>query len=115
VAGLYPATPAYHAAIIYIANNNPLQLEARSEADGSLLWSWTPPQDAYFTSEVLITNNLAFICTNLATYAVDTQTHELVWSYPLTGRLALSASGVLYIAVGQPSPGPSSVTAINVK
>jgi hypothetical protein len=115
VAGLYPATPAYHAAVIYVVNNNPLRLEARSEADGSLLWSWTPPQpqDAYFTSEVLITNNMAFVCTNLATYAVDTQTHELVWSYPLTGRLALSASGVLYIAVGQPFP--SALTAINVK
>jgi len=117
VAGLYPATPAYHAAVIYVENNSPLQLEARSEADGSLLWSWTPPQpqDAYFTSEVLLTNNMAFVCTNLATYAVDTQTHELVWSYPFTGRLALSASGVLYIAVGQPSPGPSLLTAINMK
>ena len=65
-------------------------------------------------SEILLTNNMVFVCTNLATYGVDRQTHELVWSYPLTGRLALSASGVLYIA-GQSSPGPSLLTAINVK
>lgn len=79
------------------ANNRPLRLEARSEADGSLLWSWMPPQagDTGFVSEVLLTNTMIFVSTNLAVYGIDMTTHDLVWSYPLPGRLALSANGIL--------------------
>lgn len=111
VAGDYPSTPAYHAGVLYAANNNPLRLEARGEATGALLWWWTPPQagDTNFDSEVLLTQNMAFVSTNLATYGIDLVTHKTVWSYPLAGRLALSRNGILYIEGGDP------VTAINVK
>ncbi|HEY8977426.1 MAG TPA: putative Ig domain-containing protein, partial [Burkholderiaceae bacterium] len=57
VHGVYPSTPAYDGAVVYVANNNPLRVEARAEADGSLIWSWTPPAagDTKFLSEVLLT------------------------------------------------------------
>jgi putative pyrroloquinoline-quinone binding quinoprotein/putative Ig domain-containing protein len=110
IAGDYPSTPAYNAGVIYAANNNPKRLEARSEADGSLLWSWTPPAaDAGFASEVLLTNNIAFVSTDQAVYGIDTTSHQLVWSYPLSGRLALSQNGILYIE------GAAPLTAINLK
>jgi hypothetical protein len=111
VAGDYAFTPAYHAGVVYAVNNKPLQLEARSETDGSLLWSWTPPQagDTSFASEVLLTQSMIFVATNLATYGIDVQTHRLVFSYPLPGRLALSHNGILYIQ------GVGPLTAINVK
>jgi outer membrane protein assembly factor BamB len=94
-----------------VANERPLRLEARAEADGSLLWSWTPPfaGDRNFNSEVLLTDNLAFISTNKATYAIDLASHQTVWSYPLMGRLALSQSGILYVR------GKSQLAAINLK
>jgi hypothetical protein len=112
LAGSYVSTPAYHAGILYAANDNPLRLEARSEADGSLLWSWTPPQsgDAGFVSEVLLTNTMIFVSTNLAVYGIDMATHDLVWSYPLPGRLALSRNGILYIEASG-----MKLTAINLK
>jgi hypothetical protein len=111
VAGDYAFTPAYNAGVVYAVNNNPLRLEARSETDGSLLWSWTPPQagDTSFNSEVLLTQSMILVSTNLATYGIDFQTHQLVFSYPFTGRLALSHNGILYIQ------GDGPVTAINVK
>lgn len=111
IAGDYPTTPAYNAAVLYAANNKPLQLEARGESNGALLWSWVPPQagETGFASETLLTQNLVFISTNLATYAIDVNTHQTVWSYPQSGRLALSANGILYIQ------GSSYLTAINVK
>ncbi len=110
-AGDYPASPAYNAGVLYAVNNNPLQLEARSEKDGSLLWSWVPPAsgDVGFKSEVLLTKNLAFVSTNLSTYAVDLTTHKAAWSYPVTGNLALSSNGVLYLE------GINTLTAINAK
>jgi Putative Ig domain/PQQ-like domain len=110
-AGDYPANPAYNSGVLYAANNNPLRLEARSETDGSLLWSWVPPAsgDVGFKSEVLLTKNLAFVSTNLSTYAIDLATHKPVWSYPVTGNLALSSNGVLYLE------GINTLTAVNAK
>jgi outer membrane protein assembly factor BamB len=111
VKGDYPHTPAYKTGVVYAVNDNPMQLEARSEADGSLLWSWPPPAagDVAFSSEVLLTNNLVFVSTNLSTYAVDLTTHKAVWSYPVSGNLALSNDGVLYLE------GINTLTAINAK
>jgi hypothetical protein len=111
VAGDYRTTPAYAAGVIYATNQKPLQLEARAETTGALLWAWVPPQagDTGFASEVLLTNKLAFVSTNLATYAIDLASHKTVWSYPQTGRLALSKNGVFYIQ------GSTQLTAINLK
>ncbi len=111
IPGNYPTTPAYNDGVLYVANENPYRLEARSEVNGNLLWSWIPPQagDTKFNSEVLLTKNLAFVSTNLATYAIDTTTHRTVWSYPLVGRLALSKNGILYME------GQNYLTTINLK
>jgi len=111
ITGDYGYNPAYHAGVLYAANNSPFRLEARRESDGSLLWSWTPPQagDTTFDSEVLLTDSLIFVSTNLATYGIDTSTHQLVFSYPFPGRLALSRNGILYIQ------GTGPIVAINVK
>jgi outer membrane protein assembly factor BamB len=109
--GVYPSTPAYAEGVLYVANENPIRLEARAESDGTLLWSWTPPQagDTNFKSEVLLTNNLVFVSTNLSIYAIDMNTHRTVWSYPLMGKLALSQNGILYIQ------GQNFLIAINLK
>jgi Putative Ig domain len=119
VNGDYANTPAYNAGVVYAANNNPVRLEARAEVDGSLLWSWVPPQagDTSFVSETLLTNTMIFVSTNLATYGIDTATHQTVWSYPLVGKLALSRSKILYIEGQQSQTSPSvpgTLTAINV-
>jgi hypothetical protein len=111
IAGVYPTTPAYDTGVVFVANNNPLRLEARSETDGSLLWNWVPPAsgDLVFKSEVLLTNNLIFVSTDRSTYAIDRSTHHQVWSYPVSGSLALSQNGILYLEAG------GQLSAINVK
>jgi outer membrane protein assembly factor BamB len=97
--GNFPTTPAFHGGHLYVPNENPYRIESRAEADGSVEWSWTPPAEAgtHFRSEPLVTNNLLFVSTDTTTYAVDLATREVVWSYPMSGHLALSRSGVLYI------------------
>jgi hypothetical protein len=111
VRGVYPSTPAYRDGVVYAVNQNPLRLEARAESDGALLWFWTPANlaDSKFVSEVLLTNNLAFVSTDRSTYAIDLATRLPVWSYPRSGKLALSANGVLYVH------NTTDLTAINVK
>lgn len=99
IPGVYPTTPGYKDGVLYAVNQNPLRLEARAEADGALLWSWTPEYagESKFVSEVVLTDSLAFISTNYATHAIDLRTHRSVWSYPASGKLALSANGIFYI------------------
>jgi hypothetical protein len=110
VAGDYPTTPAYEAGNLYVVNNKPLRLEVRAEGDGSLVWAWEPPSGTqHFVSEVLLTKNHVFVSTDSATYAIGLNKHKTVWSYPLSGKLALSKSGILYIQ------GSTTLTAINVQ
>jgi outer membrane protein assembly factor BamB len=67
-------------------------------------------------SEVLITDNLVIVSTNLTTYAIDRATHRAVWSYPAAGNLALSRNGVLYIAGYNPAGGATmTLTALNLR
>jgi putative Ig domain-containing protein/putative pyrroloquinoline-quinone-binding quinoprotein len=116
IKGDYPSTPAYDSGIIYAANNNPLRVEARSEVDGTLIWSWTPPAsgDTGFVSEVLLTQNAVIVSTNLSTYAVDRSRHHVVWSYPTAGNLALSPNGILYIEGYGAFGSTTTLTTINV-
>jgi hypothetical protein len=116
IKGVYPSTPAYDSGVVYVANNNPLRLEARSETDGTLIWSWTPPAsgDIGFVSEVLLTQNAIIVSTTLSTYAIDRSTHHLMWSYPASGNLALSPNGILYIEGYGTGSTMATLTAINV-
>jgi hypothetical protein len=118
ISGQYSGNPAYTTGIVYAVNSSPLRLEARSETDGALSWWWTPQLSAEtnFVGDVLVTNNLVFVSTNLATYATDKTTHQVVWSVPHPGRLALSADGVLYIvSVNSSGATDGTILAINVK
>ena len=58
---------------------------------------------------MLLTQNLVFVSTDNATYAIDRTSHATVWTQPFPGKLTLSANGVLYIN------NDTSVLAINVK
>jgi hypothetical protein len=99
IPGNYSLTPAYASGVVYAPNTNPYRMEARGETDGALQWSWTPPQAAEvnWVAEPLVTKNLLFVSTNVATYAIDLRSHKTVWSYPAAGKLALTRSGILYI------------------
>ena len=81
--------------VIYVANG--AQVQARAEGDGSLQWSWAPPEGQP-TGPMIATKNLLLVSTAANTYAVDLASHAQVWSYPAGGHLTLSAQGILFIA-----------------
>jgi hypothetical protein len=110
VPGHFHAGSAYDNKEIFVLNGGPYVLEARSETDGSTLWSWTPPAPTGgWRGNVLLTQNQVFVSTDNATYAIDRTSHATVWTQPFPGKLTLSATGVLYIN------NDTSVLAINVK
>jgi outer membrane protein assembly factor BamB len=98
--GNYVGNPAYAKGVLYAGNASPVRLEARDEASGALLWSWAPQAAAEtsFVGNVIVTDNVAFVSTNVAVYAIDLTTHAPVWSYPKPGQMAVSSSGILYLA-----------------
>jgi outer membrane protein assembly factor BamB len=100
-ANAYLTHPAIANGVIYAARNSPATLDALSEADGHILWSWTPPAgNASFHRNTVVTNNLVFVSTDANVYAIDLNTHQPVWHYAKPGMLAISGSSILYIATG---------------
>jgi outer membrane protein assembly factor BamB len=98
----YLTAPALADGMIYAGRNSPMSFDAISEATGQVLWSWAPSGqgDVEFHRNVVVTNNLAFVSTDRAVYAVDLVTRQAVWRHDQPGMLALSATGMLYIATG---------------
>jgi outer membrane protein assembly factor BamB len=100
-ANAYLTHPAIANGVIYAARNAPATLDALSEADGHVLWSWTPPAgNTSFHRNIVVTNNLVFVSTDANVYAIDLNTHQAVWQYAKPGMLAISGSSILYIATG---------------
>ena len=57
---------------------------------------------------LVVTDDLLFVGSRQATYAVDLSSHAARWTYPEGGALAISPSGLLYISVRAPTaPGPT--------
>lgn len=110
VSGAFASNPVLANGVIYVTNAVPFRLEARSEADGSLLWSWTPPSASTtsFVGNVVATDNLVFVSTNTGTTAISLATHQPVWNHAKSGALAISANGILYIST------PTQLYAVNL-
>lgn len=108
--GFFTAHPVAAGGIVVVGNQQSEQVEARSVASGAVLWSWAPEhEDDETIRSLLLTNNLLFVSVGRRTTAIDLQTRQALWSYPLAGQLALSPNGLLYIATGD------RVVAINVR
>lgn len=103
IAGNFVANPVVAHGVIFALNANGNKLEARDLSDGALLWSWSPAgaQETMPVGNLVLTDNLIFLCTSAATYAIDLTTHQSVWSIPLVGHLAMSSSPMLYVVSPQ--------------
>ena len=117
VSGHYIEQPALGNGVLYAweaagndASGKPSYiLHAHSAATGELLWS--SASMPYASKDMIVTNNLLFV-SNTQTLALDLTSHQVVWSTPFSGPMALSNHGVLYIAGGAY---PEKVLAINLQ
>src|SRR5205823_15715 len=90
--GSFLGTAAVGNGTIYVISGQDLQ--ARSESNGTLQWSWTPPRGSP-TGDMVVTRNVVFVSTSTDTYGVDIAARRQGWSYAVGGQLALSAQGYL--------------------
>jgi outer membrane protein assembly factor BamB len=101
----YITQPATAKGVVYAGSNAPKSFDAIDEATGQVLWSWVPPpSDLRFHRNVVVTDNLVFVSTDRAVYAIDLATRQPVWSFPAPGMLAISGGGTLYIVEGAREP-----------
>ncbi len=102
VAGQFRSNPVVADGTIYVSNNAARQLEARDEASGALLWAWSPSDasESLPIGNLVLTDNMIFLSSSAATYAIDLSSHQPVWSTPRTGHLALSSNRILYVVDG---------------
>lgn len=110
--GQFQSSPAVASKVIYIANAEPFRLEARNEADGTLMWSWQPDSTTtqfQFLGNIVVTTNLIFVATDTGIYAIDKKTHAPVWHFKKTGNLAITSNGILLVT------NYSTIYAINLK
>lgn len=87
---------------IYVLDGQ--ELHARSAQTGALLWSWQASSDFangnnndHYPAPLVVVGHHAFFSTAEGTQALDLNTRKIVWSDPASGRLAVSANGILYI------------------
>lgn len=121
VAGAFRYSPAVAEGVVYAVNG--ARLEARSQADGTRLWSWTPdepttePFSLFTTAPVpnlVVTRNMVFVSSATRVYGIDLATRTVRWTYPEPGRLAMSPNGILYVVTPLNRNG-SAVVAINLQ
>ncbi len=105
--------------VVYVVANNafePPELQAYSEANGKLLWSWSllePFSEGLLQTGMVVTNNVIFVQGYDSLYAVDLSTHQAVWSLNSPGAMAISANGILYVNYAA-SRMDSKIMAINL-
>jgi hypothetical protein len=99
--GPYTGIPVTGKGVVYGFSGT--GIAARRESDGSLLWTWTSRDARSPVETMVLTANMLFVSTAGApgaVYGIDLASHMTVWSYPMSGRMALSSAGVLYIVSG---------------
>jgi len=93
--GGFFSNPSAAHGLLYVLHDG--LLEARSQFDGSLLWSWASPLDSV-TGKIAVTSNYVFVADSANTYAINIDTHDMDWSWPRGGDLTITRSGTLLIA-----------------
>ena len=89
--------------------------QARATDSGDLIWETPLPETNDGWHEVVTVGNLVFV-SGSATYAIDRDSHKIVWKFPANGKLAVSPNGTLYIASnGGGDSGRGIVTAVNLR
>ncbi len=113
----YGVQPAMSGNVIYAARNpttGGFTVDAISDTDGSVQWSWTMPStDTRLIENMIVCDNLLFVSSDKNVYAINLSTHQTAWTYAAHGKLSLSSNYVLYIVANDYGVG-GNVTAVKL-
>lgn len=114
--GEYLTSPAVTQGQVIAASNVTGRLDALDEQSGLVLWSWPAPSGEQFIRNIVAANNVAFVSTDKAVYAIDIATHQQVWRYASPGGLAIANHQYLLIASpARRDNAQATLTAIRLK
>lgn len=100
-AASYITQPALANSTLYAGALTSPRVDALGESNGLVKWSWTASSPATRTCRnVIATNNLIFVSTDVAVHAISVATRQSVWSYPVSGELSMDNGETLVISVG---------------
>ena len=72
-----------------------------NEADGALLWTWSPPADdlTVLATNIIATDTLIFASTQSKLYAISATdpSHPVIWSAATPGAIAISRDNLLLV------------------
>lgn len=98
VSGQFMDHPVTARGVVYASNQLTKSVEARSLADGTLLWTWAmPATDGYWQRQMVLTDTHLFVSTDKQTVAIDLATRTAAWQAPVGGWLGLTPEGVLVV------------------
>ena len=101
VTSSYFAMPVMASGIVYTAAAD--HIEARSEVDGTLEWTFALDDKLpYYPHQLIVANNVLISSSNWSgsqgtTTFIDLSTHQLLLNYPRGGEIAISRDGILYV------------------
>lgn len=112
----YLTSPAATQGQVIAASNATGRLDALDEQTGLVLWSWSAPSGEAFIRNIVAANNVVFVSTDQAVYAIDIATHQQVWRYASPGALAIANHQYLLIASpARRDNAQATLTAIRLK
>jgi hypothetical protein len=115
-ASSYSISPALANGILYAASNTQGQLDAIGEDDGKVRWSIPLPAGETYLGNIIATDNLLLYSTDKKVYAVSLSSeHNVVWSAPTPGRLAVSADAKLMVVPVTGGATPQVLTAYSLR
>ena len=102
--GIYWDRSAFAKGVVYVTGhaNGMAHLDAVNEADGALLWSWSPPavDTTVMINNIIVTDTLIFASTRSKLYAISATdpAHPVVWSAATPGDIAISRDNLLLVS-----------------
>ena len=107
--------PAVVEGVVFAASNVTGRMDALAEQSGEILWSWSVPPGEQFIRNIVASNNLVFVSTDRAVYAVDMATRGQVWLHNEPGGLSIASGQYLLIASpARRDDTPATLTAIRL-
>jgi outer membrane protein assembly factor BamB len=111
----YSVIPAVAKGVIYAASNQMSEFDAIDENTGKVLWAWPRPAGEQFTGNVVVTDTLVFVSTDVAIYAIALDgAHETKWSAKTPGAMAITPDARLIVTPIQWTA-PAKVTAYTLQ
>ncbi|MFC6196494.1 outer membrane protein assembly factor BamB family protein [Ponticaulis profundi] len=99
--GSYLTRLAHANGVVYAAGPENDRMDAIDATTGDVIWSWPLPAQANsFNCNIMVTDNLAFLSTDEAVYAIDLATRTQVWKHDAPGCVSVASKDKLIIQEG---------------